>query len=96
MLEPDEYGKPLDRDKYKALFDAIGDAFPENPEEVPFVLPPMKPDESDPVKPEEQLRLTREAIKVLREIVVVQGQRIDNVENWLKKLEDKLDDLLAG
>jgi hypothetical protein len=31
----------IKRSDYKPLFDAIGKAFPENPEAVPFVLPPV-------------------------------------------------------
>lgn len=48
------------------------------------------PEQIDPEKLEEQLRLTREALAVLRELVGLQGQRIQNLEDWVKRLEQKV------
>lgn len=53
------------------------------------------PEEIDPEKQlhreiKDHLELTRQALAVLRQLVELQGQRIDNLENWAKKLERKL------
>lgn len=91
MIEPDEDGKPLDRNKYKALFDAIGKAYPEDPNAVEFKLPPVRiPKGIDPEMLRCQLEITQEALHALRDIVNVQAQQIKNLEAWVKRLEDKV------
>lgn len=52
--------------------------------------------EMDPEKLEEQLRLSREAFAVIRKLLDAQGKRIANLEDWVKRLEEKLAKLLPG
>lgn len=48
------------------------------------------PDQIDPEKFEEQLRLTHAAMAILKELVELQGHRITNLEDWVKRLEEKV------
>lgn len=91
MIEPDEYGKPLDRNTYKALFDAIGDAYPEDPNAVEFKLPPVRmPEEIDPEKLQLKLEVIADALVALRKVLDLHSQRLTNLEDWVKRLEEKV------
>ena len=46
--------------------------------------------EIDPEKLEERLRLTQEAVAVLNQILALQGEQIANLQDWVRRLEDKV------